>query len=343
MADTDALDTKILKQVDYYFGDSNYPKDKFLRNKAKENPGGYIPLSVLTTFNRLKSLTTDPASIAKAIKSSTIVELNEDSTMLKRKAPLPEDDTSLLRTIYSKGWPVGATIEQVSSLFSAYGTVLSVRLRKRNTTHEFKGTVLIEFSSEDEAKAALAAAPQIEGHTLLYQTKEAWAQEKREAFQNKKAKKAEKKEKQEKDGKKRKEPEDPESNNEAEEYTKGLILSVKGVGESLKREDLKPVFAEFGDVLFLDFVANATDAYVRYASPEDASKALEALTASKREFGAKVPSLSILEGDEEKKYWELVAKAKADKRQSGRGRGGRGRGRGGRGRGGGKSKKQKTQ
>jgi len=311
-----------------------------LRTKAKENPDGYIPISVLTTFNRLKQLTTDVAIIAEAVKNSDIVELSEDSTMLKRKWPLPEEDTSLPRSIYSKGWPEGTTIEKAAEFYAPHGKVLSVRLRKR-PTGEFKGAIVVEFSSEEEAKAALAAAPQLEGHTLTYQSKEVWAQEKREAFQKKKAiqkeKKKEQKEKSEKKGKdkKRKEPDEEEE----EEYTKGLILSYKGIGPQ-KREDLKPIFSEFGDVQFVDHTANAENGYIRFAAPEQASKAVESLTASKREFGGKVPTLAILEGEEEQKYWQALNEAKKG------GRGGRGRGRGGRGgrgRGGGRGGKSKRQ
>lgn len=44
------LQPKILKQVDYYFGDSNFPRDKFLRNKAKENPEGCIIIYLMPLF-----------------------------------------------------------------------------------------------------------------------------------------------------------------------------------------------------------------------------------------------------------------------------------------------------
>lgn len=67
------IDAKIRKQVEYYFSDSNYAKDKFLVETAKKHPEGYVPIDVLMTFNRLKALTTDKALVAKACKSSTDV------------------------------------------------------------------------------------------------------------------------------------------------------------------------------------------------------------------------------------------------------------------------------
>jgi len=343
---TPDLSAKILKQVEYYFSDSNYPKDKFLRAKAQQNPHGYIPVSVLTTFNRLKELSTDTTLIANALKGSTVVELNDDSTMLRRVDPLPEDDTSLPRSIYAKGWAPDTNIEKVADFFAPYGKVLSVRLRRVKATKAFKGTLTVEFSKEEEAKAAIAAAPQPEGQQLIYQTKEAWAQQKREAFQAKKQKKKEGKGGAEDTGEKRKasgEAGEEEENTE-ESYPRGTILSFKGIGGDQKRYELKPIFAEFGEVGYIDFTDAASEGFVRYNTAEDTTKALKELTDSKRELGGQVPTLSILEGEEEKKYWDVVAaskKAQGGKGgRGGRGRGGRGgRGRGGRGRG---NKKQKT-
>ena len=62
---------KVKKQIEFYFSDSNYPKDKFLQETAKQHKEGFIPLSVLTTFNRLKEITTDLDQIRNALADST--------------------------------------------------------------------------------------------------------------------------------------------------------------------------------------------------------------------------------------------------------------------------------
>ena len=61
---------KIKQQVEFYFSDSNYPRDRFLRSKAGENEEGWIDLSVIATFARMKALTTDSEEIIKAVKDS---------------------------------------------------------------------------------------------------------------------------------------------------------------------------------------------------------------------------------------------------------------------------------
>lgn len=87
------LDQKIIKQIEYYFGDINLPRDKFLQEKIKEDEG-WIPLKTLLTFKRLAALSEDPEVIANAVDKSEneIVVVSEDRTKLRRNPenPIPE-------------------------------------------------------------------------------------------------------------------------------------------------------------------------------------------------------------------------------------------------------------
>lgn len=82
---TDDLENKIIKQIEYYFGDINLPRDKFLQEKIKEDDG-WIPLDVLLTFKRLANLSSDQEVIAKAVEKSEsgLVEVSEDKKKLRR-------------------------------------------------------------------------------------------------------------------------------------------------------------------------------------------------------------------------------------------------------------------
>lgn len=51
-------------------GDANLPRDKFLREQIQLEDG-WVPLEVLTRFNRLNKLTSDTEVIAKALLKST--------------------------------------------------------------------------------------------------------------------------------------------------------------------------------------------------------------------------------------------------------------------------------
>lgn len=89
------LEQKIIRQIEYYFGDINLPRDKFLQEKIKEDEG-WVTLDVLLTFKRLAALSSDPEVITKAVEKSEhkLVEVSEDRKKLRRnpEKPLPELD-----------------------------------------------------------------------------------------------------------------------------------------------------------------------------------------------------------------------------------------------------------
>jgi len=148
------LESKIRKQIEFYFGDSNFPKDKFLRAQAAQNEQGYVAIATLLTFKKMTSICDDPVKIVAAIKDSDFVDVNQEGTMIKRKSPLPENDTSAQRTIYAKGFVPGTSIEDIGAKFAHIGKVLSVRIRKF-ADKKPKPSALIEFSTVEEAKKLL--------------------------------------------------------------------------------------------------------------------------------------------------------------------------------------------
>lgn len=154
----------IATQVEFYFGESNLRKDKFLRNQIAKDADGFVDISVLLTFNKLKQLSTDVSEIAKAVKDSDLVAVSDDNTKIKRTSDIPLEDTSKARTLYAKGYPVDddeVTIESIKAQFDSYGEVLMVRLRKDPKTKAPKGSAFIEFAAEDSVTKAVAASNSI--------------------------------------------------------------------------------------------------------------------------------------------------------------------------------------
>ena len=155
------LKMNIKRQIEFYFSDSNFRKDKFLKSQAELDPNGFVPISVLLTFNRLKALTTNVSLIVDAMKHSEVVDISDDGLKLKRNAELPADDNSMLKTLYVKGYPTDdpdVTIESVTAQFSAYGKVNLVHLRKIKLNKSFKGSCFIEYDQESSVADAVAAA-----------------------------------------------------------------------------------------------------------------------------------------------------------------------------------------
>jgi lupus La protein len=47
---------KVKLQVEFYFSDSNLPRDKFLRETVSADPDGFVDIALIITFSRLRSL-----------------------------------------------------------------------------------------------------------------------------------------------------------------------------------------------------------------------------------------------------------------------------------------------
>lgn len=124
---------KILRQLEYYFSDSNLPSDKFLQMKMKENEEGYVDISVLLTFNRLKNLGATTESIVSSLKSSSLLATDEAGTRLRRVKPLPVKSEFDSRSVFVSGWPCNGpepTIDEVIALFAPCGKVLRIIIRR---------------------------------------------------------------------------------------------------------------------------------------------------------------------------------------------------------------------
>jgi len=323
MADSQLLE-QIKKQVEFYFSDSNYPKDKFLRAQAALNDEGWVALSVVASFSRTKALSTDIKLIQEALRTSEVLKMNSDETMIRRVAPIPEEDTSAPRSVYARGFPAaeGYSIEDVEKVFKPLGNVLCIRIRK-SLDKTLKPSVFVEFASEDEAKAVVAAKPKFKDQELTVLMKADYfaqkKEERKQKIQEKKSKRksvsdegAEGEDKQDKKKQKR-EKKEP----EAKPYNAN-IMTFKGVGEKLTRETLKELFGEYGNVAFVDFTSGASDGAIRFENAEVTKKAVEQMQATKKEIGGKVPEFAILSQDEEKAYWDKVhAKGFGGKKKGG--------------------------
>ncbi|KAI8989273.1 hypothetical protein BDB01DRAFT_756597 [Pilobolus umbonatus] len=74
--DQDALKLYVLQQIEYYFSIDNLCKDLFLRSQMDTK--GYVPISLIAGFNRVKGLTTDVSLIASSLESSQLLEVEGD-------------------------------------------------------------------------------------------------------------------------------------------------------------------------------------------------------------------------------------------------------------------------
>ena len=133
-------------------------------------------------------------AIANAMKDSTFLELCDDDC-IRRKEPLPKElddgpdpdaiqifeDRAMPRSVYVKGFGEEDQHTQfdIEAFFGEHGTTNAVRLR-RSDDKTFKGSVFVEFDSEETAKNFLEKdpKPQFKGKDLQVMSKKEYCEKK---------------------------------------------------------------------------------------------------------------------------------------------------------------------
>ncbi|XP_072351979.1 la-related protein 7 [Scyliorhinus torazame] len=148
--------SEIKKQVEFWFGDVNLHKDRFLQEQIQKSRDGYVDISVLTAFNKMKKLTTDVKLIARALRNSDAIELNVEGTKLRRRMALgvqPQDVDD--RTVYVELLPRNVSHGWIDRVFSKCGNVVYVSIPRYKTTGDPKGFAFVEFETTSGAQKAI--------------------------------------------------------------------------------------------------------------------------------------------------------------------------------------------
>ncbi|XP_057651267.1 la protein homolog [Diorhabda carinulata] len=296
------LEAKIIKQIEYYFGDINLPRDKFLQEKIKEDEG-WVPLETLLTFKRLAALSTDKEVIAKAIEKSEdkIAVVSEDHKKIRRnpEKPLPELNDErrkelMNKTAYVKGFPLDEDFDKIVSFFELYGPIASCN-KRCTKDHKFKGSCFVIFKDVESCKKFIDLESIKYGETELIKKfqKDYFNDKKKEIEERKKNKKENKSKSDEKSEKKL-------------EFPKGAVLHFSGIeqGQTLTREELKDKVKEIGDteVQFVDFSKGDLEGYLRFPAENNAVEFFNKVTDATLEVSECKLKLKVLEGEEEEEY-----------------------------------------
>jgi len=320
-------------RLKFFFSDANVRQDRFIRNfllgKDKQ-----VPVGVLLRFNTIKKHTTSPAVVAAAAQElSDTLALNESKNAISRVTPFTAAlmDENIPKSLIVQNLPMKeedglkrytCTVADLRAPFAKFGEVAMVDLKfhRVDKKRQANGNAMIEFETKESLEKAAEALLTIkDGETveakesitigdkqvsvmLLSEYKEMRKKEK--GTSNKKHKREEK-------------PESPEKpvKTFTIDWKPGCVIQLKGLAETCDREAILDTVAKGMNTdvagvkekkVYADFCRGQTDGAIRFAEATDDIAAIaKRLKDGELEIaGKKVDEAQILDGEEEKKYWE---------------------------------------
>lgn len=335
--DTENAPLNALTQLEYYFSNYNITRDKWMIDKLRESSDQSMELSVVNDFPKLKAYGLTLEQLRDAAKDSPVIEISSDFRV-KRRNPIPANYQPEPLTLYTKGWPLGFTVDTIRIFFR---DVLKVRIEHVGLRYisgkerKFKGSAFIVFptledceecwrrfgSQEAETEETTTRAKSLSeldptalteelSKNLIVLKLDAWKSDGKKGKQQAVAKKQ-------------------------ITIIKGMILKITGIGklgydeelnavkpdftpasDALKdqapsRDVLKSAFSQFGIVKFIDFQPGADVGYIRYHTdhPAAAEAAVKEYTDKELILCGGSCKVEMLTGDEELQYYEKIKKA----------------------------------
>lgn len=322
----------VVERLRFFFSDANLRRDKFMRNELAENDGK-ITIESLLRFNSIKQHTEDAAIVAKAAKDASLVDrikLSEDEKSISRVVPFDMESmgSGVKFSIRVSNIPteqVDGVVkykvnrDEVKDLFTKYGPVALINMQhfRKGGKNTAIGAAIVEFETvEAQEKAASDLIAPADGgedakpanvaklgdNDLAVQTLEKWIEKKKNKSPSKRSK--------------------DETEIEVEfkkyelEWEKGRVISVQGVPEGCDREKIIAAIGAYFNIeadqvndklmAYVDYSRGQSDAAIRFKEANDKIKDFAAKLAdgSAKIDDAAVTSATILEGEEEEKYYK---------------------------------------
>ncbi|KAL0921519.1 hypothetical protein M5K25_008598 [Dendrobium thyrsiflorum] len=160
---------KIVRQVEYYFSDENLPKDAFLLKQVRKDKEGYVPITLISSFKKMKKLTKDLSLIEAALRTSSLVVVSSDGKRVKRLHPLPvaEVRDEKPRTVLVENLPEDYSEDSIRRIFGTAGHIVGVAIRNPHSAEQLatlkkadlaissKLHALVEYDTVEAAETAV--------------------------------------------------------------------------------------------------------------------------------------------------------------------------------------------
>ncbi|KAJ6366668.1 hypothetical protein OIU77_003115 [Salix suchowensis] len=120
---------KLLNQVEYYFSDLNLATTDHLMRFITKDPEGYVPISVVASFKKVKAAINSNSQLATILRNSTKLVVSDDGKKVRRQHPLTDSEVEELqsRIVVAENLPEDHCHQNLMKIFSAVGSVKTIR------------------------------------------------------------------------------------------------------------------------------------------------------------------------------------------------------------------------
>lgn len=126
---SDDIVQKVTKQVEYYFSDANLATTEHLMRFISKDPEGFVPISVIASFKKIKALVPNNVLLSNALQTSAKLVVSDDGKKVRRLNLFTEADVEELqsRIIVAENLPEDHCYQNLMKIFSAVGSVRTIR------------------------------------------------------------------------------------------------------------------------------------------------------------------------------------------------------------------------
>eukprot|EP01017_Pseudomicrothorax_dubius_P030844 TRINITY_DN3877_c0_g2_i3.p1 TRINITY_DN3877_c0_g2~~TRINITY_DN3877_c0_g2_i3.p1 ORF type:complete len:358 (+),score=96.92 TRINITY_DN3877_c0_g2_i3:55-1128(+) len=323
ISDTSDVANNIRRQMEFYFGDSNLSVDKFLGDLVARNPKGYVDLTIFLSFNKIKKFLASVSEqkermrlLIEAIEQSSVLKLNREKTKVRRAIEFKKDselENSInQRTIYVEDFPSNVTHEDLARIFSKVGTILNLSLPKFSDSKQPKGFAFIEYTKEEEAKAATEYFDNLVPEEFVENTE----QYKGKIFPLRVIPKAEWLRYKEEFKKMKKEllksADTYGREREAEKLLPGTLVRITGLGPNSTKQSIKLALANFYEPSYVDYKRGSNECIVRFSTPAVAEAFVVKSSLEEIRVDSSIVTVARVEADDERGYLDDVERKRRD-------------------------------
>ncbi|KAJ1257268.1 hypothetical protein BS78_K129900 [Paspalum vaginatum] len=121
---------KIVKQVEYQFSDTNLLANDFLMKIMDKDPEGYVPLSIISSWKKIKAMGVTNQLLVGALRTSEKLVVSADGKKVRRAQPFTERHKEELqsRMVIAENLPDDSTRNSLEKIFGVIGSVKNIRI-----------------------------------------------------------------------------------------------------------------------------------------------------------------------------------------------------------------------